>query len=103
MNREQTIEYNSLGERASAAHFQQDSMWSVPLLHFTATSRPHCLTGKHMFVGISERTNKAGAAALTAAFGPSLRVVTVPVASHPAVQADLGQNASQVASACNGH
>lgn len=32
-----------------------------------------------MFVGISERTNKAGAAALAKAFGPSLPVIPVPV------------------------
>ncbi|CAM9495751.1 unnamed protein product [Ectocarpus sp. 4 AP-2014] len=36
-------------------------------------------TGRHMFVGISERTNKAGAAALAEAFGPSLPVIPVPV------------------------
>ncbi|CAM9480004.1 unnamed protein product [Pylaiella littoralis] len=36
-------------------------------------------TGRHMFVGISERTNQAGAAALAKAFGASLPVIPVPV------------------------
>ncbi|CAM9852987.1 unnamed protein product, partial [Laminaria digitata] len=36
-------------------------------------------TGRHMFVGISERTNEAGAAALSKAFGASLPVIPVPV------------------------
>eukprot|EP00752_Nemacystus_decipiens_P005765 g5214.t1 len=36
-------------------------------------------TGRHMFVGISDRTNEAGAAALAKAFGASLPVIPVPV------------------------
>lgn len=35
-----------------------------------------------MFVGISERTNEAGAAALAEAFGASLPVIPVPVVSE---------------------
>lgn len=36
-------------------------------------------TGRHMFVGISKRTNEAGAAALAKGFGSSLPVIPVPV------------------------
>ena len=35
-----------------------------------------------MFVGISERTNEAGAAALSKAFGASLPVIPIPLVSH---------------------
>ena len=38
-----------------------------------------------MFVGISERTNEAGAAALAKAFGASLPVIPVPVVSDGTV------------------
>ena len=40
------------------------------------------VSGRHMFVGISERTNEAGAAALAKAFGASLPVIPVPVVSE---------------------
>ena len=40
-----------------------------------------------MFVGISERTNEAGAAALSKAFGASLPVIPVPVVSDGSVTA----------------
>ncbi|CAM9555610.1 unnamed protein product [Discosporangium mesarthrocarpum] len=36
-------------------------------------------TGRHMFVGLSERTNEAGVAALRKAFGPSLPVLPVQI------------------------
>lgn len=41
-----------------------------------------------MFVGISERTNEAGAAALAKAFGPSLPVIPVPVVRKREVWVD---------------
>lgn len=46
--------------------------------------------GRHMFVGISERTNQAGAAALAKAFGASLPVIPVPVVRMGQENNELG-------------
>ncbi|CAM9242026.1 unnamed protein product [Chrysoparadoxa australica] len=45
-----------------------------------------CLfTGRHLFVGISTRTNEQGARCLQQAFGASLPVITVDMATHGAL------------------
>lgn len=60
----------------SFLHLTFDPLYQLPPHFFS--NRP----GRHMFVGISERTNEAGAAALSKAFGASLPVIPVPVVSE---------------------
>lgn len=45
--------------------------------------------GRHMFVGISERTNEAGARFLAKVFGPSLPVIPIPVVRKEASRSAL--------------
>lgn len=69
-------------DRAVGACRQEELKWmkkSRKLL--TLPSKCNSVPGRHMFVGISERTNEAGAAALAKAFGASLPVIPVPVVS----------------------